>query len=157
MYLSSLKLTFGDIFFCAKELKMRNIRITDKTFSCLAGELSFREKTEIAKQLDKLGADVIELPVMKNEKADLLLIKNIASVVEKSALSVTAGFTKESVEAAFSCIKDAKRPVINIALPVSPAQMEYMCALKPDKLLQRIEELYALTYRNIGIYGSMEQ
>lgn len=120
---------------------MRNIKITDKTFACLTGELSFREKTEIAKQLDKLGADVIELPAMKNEKADMLLIKNIASVVEKSALSVTAGFTRESVEAAFSCIKDAKHPVINIALPVSPAQMEYMCALKPDKLLARIEEL----------------
>ena len=122
---------------------MRNIKITDKTFSCLTGELSFREKTEIAKQLDKLGADVIELPAMKNEKADMLLIKNIASVVEKSAVSVTAGFTKESVETAFSCIKDARKPVINIALPVSPAQMEYMCALKPDKLLSRIEELVA--------------
>lgn len=120
---------------------MRNIKITDKTFSCLTGDLSFREKTEIAKQLDKLGADVIELPAIKSEKADVLLIKNIASVVEKSALSVTTGFTKESVEAAFSCIKDAKHPVINIALPVSPAQMEYMCALKPDKMLLRIEEL----------------
>ena len=123
---------------------MRNIKITDKTFSCLTGELSFREKTEIAKQLDKLGADVIELPAIKSEKADVLLIKNIASVVEKSALSVTAGFTKESLEAAFSCIKEAKRPVINVALPVSPAQMEYMCALKPDKMLIRIEELISL-------------
>ena len=120
---------------------MRNIKITDKTFSCLTGELSFREKTEIAKQLDKLGADVIELPPIKSEKADVLLIKNIGSVVEKSALSVTAGFTKESLETAFSCIKDAKHPVINIALLVSPAQMEYMCALKPDKMLLRIEEL----------------
>ncbi len=120
---------------------MRNIKITDKTFSCLTGDLSFREKTEIAKQLDKLGADVIELPQIKSEKADVLLIKNIGSVLENSALSVTAGFTKESVETAFSCIKDAKRPVINLALPVSPAQMEYMCALKPDKMLLRIEEL----------------
>ncbi len=120
---------------------MRNIKITDKTFSCLTGDLSFREKTEIAKQLDKLGVDTIELPLMKNEKADVLLIKNIASVVENSALSVTAGFTKESLEAAFSYIKDAKKPVINVALPVSPAQMEYMCALKPDKMLLKIEEL----------------
>ncbi len=120
---------------------MRNIKITDKTFSCLTGDLSFREKTEIAKQLDKLGVDIIELPLIKNEKADVLLIKNIASVVEESALSVTAGFTKESIEAAYSYIKDAKKPVINIALPVSPAQMEYMCALKPDKMLLKIEEL----------------
>ena len=56
---------------------MKKIRITDKTFSCLTGELSFREKTEIAKQLDKLGIDAIEFPAIKNEKADMLLIKNI--------------------------------------------------------------------------------
>ena len=120
---------------------MKNIRITDKTFSCLTGELSFREKTEIAKQIDKLGVDIIELPLIKNEKADELLIKNIASVIAESAVSVTAGFTKDAIETAFSYIKDAKKAVINIALPVSPAQMEYMCALKPDKMLLKIEEL----------------
>ena len=120
---------------------MKKIRITDKTFSCLTGELSFREKTEIAKQLDKLGIDVIEFPAIKNEKADMLLIKNISSVVEKSAVSISAGFTAESVEKAYSCIKDAKKQILNVALPMSPAQMEYMCALKPDKMLARIEEL----------------
>ena len=120
---------------------MKKIRITDKTFTCLTGELSFREKTEIAKQLDKLGVDAIEFPAIKNEKADMLLIKNISSVVEKSAVSITAGFTAESVEKAYSCIKDAKKQILNVALPMSPAQMEYMCALKPDKMLVRIEEL----------------
>lgn len=120
---------------------MKQIKITDKTMLNLAPVLSFREKTEIAKQLDKLGADVIELPAIKNDKADMLLVKNIASVVEKSAVSISTGFTKESVECAYDCIKDAKKPVLNIAVPVSPAQMEYVCALKPDKMLVRIEEL----------------
>ena len=120
---------------------MKTIKITDKTFSCLTGELSFREKTEIAKQLDKLGVDVIELPVIKNEKTDALLVKNIANVTEKCAVSIPSGYTKESVDAAYACVKDAKCPVINVALPMSPPQMEYMCALKPDKMLLKIEEL----------------
>ncbi len=126
---------------------MKIIKITDKTFSCLTGELSFREKTEIAKQLDKLGVDVIELPAVRNEKADMLLIKNIASVVENCAISIPTGCSKESVDTAYSCIKDAKSAIINVALPMSPPQMEYMCALKPDKMLLKLEELisYAKT------------
>lgn len=119
---------------------MKKLFITDKTLTGLTAELSFREKTEIAKQLDKLGADAIELPVIKNEKADMLLVKNIANVIEKSAVLITAGISSEAIECAASCIKDAKEPVINIALPLSPAGMEYMCSLKPDKMLIKITE-----------------
>ncbi len=120
---------------------MKKILITDKTLTALNSPLSFREKTEIAKHLDKLGVDTVELPPIKNEKADMLLIKNIASVIEKSAVSVPVGLTKESVQSAASCIKDAKNPVLSVALPVSPAGMEYTCALKPAKMLEKIEEL----------------
>ncbi len=120
---------------------MKKIKITDKTFLCIKSELSFREKTEIAKQIDKLGVDVIELPAISNDKADTLLIKNISSVAEHCAVSITAGFTKEAAQDAYSCIKEAKAPVMNVALPVSPAQMEYMCTLKPDKMLLKIAEM----------------
>lgn len=120
---------------------MKTIKITDKTVTGLSAELSFREKTEIAKQLDKLGADIIELPMIGNEKSDMLLVKNMASVISKAAVSIPTGFTKESAQLAYSCIKDAKKPVLNVALPTAPAQMEYMCALKPDKMLLKITEM----------------
>lgn len=124
---------------------MKKILVTDKTLTAINSPLSFREKTEAAKQLDKLGADIIELPAIKNEKADMLLIKNIASVVEKSALSVPVGFTKEAVKIAAESLKDAKKPVLNVAVPVSPAGMEYICSLKPAKMLEKIEELVAFS------------
>lgn len=120
---------------------MRQVIITDKTLTEISDELSFREKTEIAKQLDKLGVDIIELPQLKGDKTDVILVKNIASVVEKTAVSIPSGITKESVETAYSCIKEAKKPVLNVAVPVSPAGMEYHCSLKPDKMLQRIGEI----------------
>lgn len=123
---------------------MKRIRIADKTVTCLSSELSFREKTEIARQLDKLGVDVIELPLIKNEKTDVLLIKNIANVVEKAAVSVRSGFTKESAALAASCVKDAKISVMEVALPMAPAQMEYVCGLKPDKMLLKVTEMVKL-------------
>lgn len=123
---------------------MKRIRIADKTIAGLSAELSFREKTEIAKQLDKLGVDVIELPAIKNEKTDILLLKNISGVVEKAAVSIPAGFTKESAILAASCVKDAKVSVMDVALPMSPAQMEYVCSLKPDKMLLKVTEMVTL-------------
>ncbi len=124
---------------------MKKILITDKTLTAINSPLSFREKTEAAKQLDKLGADIIELPAIKNEKADVLLIKNISSVVEKSALSVPVGFTKDSAILAAGSLKDAKKPVLNVAVPVSPAGMEYICSLKPAKMLEKITELVSFS------------
>ncbi|MBR2411510.1 MAG: hypothetical protein IKB08_07270 [Clostridia bacterium] len=123
---------------------MKKILITDKTLTVLKTPLSFREKTETAKQLDKLGVDIIELPAIKNEKTDTLLIKNIVSVIEKSAVSVPVGLTKESVQCAASCMKDAKKGILSVAVPVSPAGMEYISSLKPAKMLERIEELVTM-------------
>ncbi len=132
---------------------MKKIKITDKTLTGISGVLSFREKTEIAKQLDKLGADVIELPQIKSDKADIILVKNIAGVVEKAALSIPAGFTKETADLAFSAVKDAKIPVLNVVLPMSPAGMEYHCALKPDKMLLKINEMVA---HCVSLCGNVE-
>ncbi len=120
---------------------MKRILIADKTMLGLSSDLSFREKTEISKHLDSLGVDIIELPAVKNDKTDVLLIKNISGIVKKTAISISVGFTKESCEKAYSCIKDAISPVLNVALPMAPAQMEYVCGLKPDKMLGKIEEL----------------
>lgn len=129
---------------------MKKVFITDKTLTGLTAELSFREKTEIAKYLDKLGADFIELPAIKNEKSDVLLVKNIAGIIENTAVSITAGVSSESIECAAGCIKDAKMPVINIALPLSPAGMEYICSLKPDKMLGKISENVSLAKSRCG-------
>lgn len=120
---------------------MRTLKVIDKTMTVLPSELSFREKTEVAKQLDKLGVDVIELPTVNNGKAEVLLVKNIAEVVKKAAVSIRTGFTVESAQLAAECIKGADKKILNVAFPTAPAQMEYMCALKPDKMIARISQM----------------
>ena len=64
---------------------MNRIRVADVTIkeACSAGSanLSFKEKMEVAKQLDQLMVDVIEMPKAK-EQADSLLIKSLAPVIK---------------------------------------------------------------------------
>lgn len=57
--------------------------------------MSFKEKIEIAKQLDKLQVDAIEFAPLQDEKADTLLIKTVAALVRQSAVALPIALTQE--------------------------------------------------------------
>jgi len=103
--------------------------------------LSFREKLEIARSLDRLRLYSVELPAIRNEKADALLIKSVASAVKQSRIVLPVGLSPEGVETAWNAISEAKHPCLQVCVPTSTAQMEYICHKKPDKMLLLIEEL----------------
>ena len=120
---------------------MRTIRISDTTLRQKAAEtLTFREKLELAKLLDRLCVDVIELGSIVNEKADSLYIKSVANTVKDSIISVPAGPDVKSVELIKDAVKDAAKARIQIKAPVSLVQMEYMHHLQPDKLREKVCE-----------------
>ncbi len=122
---------------------MKVIRIADTTLCRQEGNFTFREKIEIARQLEKLGVDVIELPAIEQVRSDTLLVRTMASFVKGATLSVAAGITAESVELAAAALEGAAHPCIRIQLPVSPVGMEYTCHKKPDKMLQWIPTVVA--------------
>ena len=64
---------------------MKQVRISDRTMVQVREDfsLSFKERIELSRLLDKLGVDVIELPAIKNSRIDSLGIKSIAAAVEK--------------------------------------------------------------------------
>lgn len=124
---------------------MKNITITDATLreSALRHEtaLSFKEKIEIAKLLDLLCVDVIELAPLAETKSDTLLIRTISSLVKNSAVSCPAGMSKQDIDNAWNAISSAAKPRLVISLPTSTVQMEYLCRRKPAKMLELIAEL----------------
>lgn len=117
---------------------MKHIYVYDTTLCREDSTFSFKEKLEIARQLERLCADVIELPEIMNEKADTLLVKTVGSFVKKSTISVAAGKTPGSITLAAAALTGAAHPRIRIELPVSPVGMEYTCHLKPQKMLAYI-------------------
>ena len=124
---------------------MRKIEIVDVTLKKLSEErevsLLFREKSAIASGAEELGANVIELPAVKNYREDSIIYKSIAQNVNSATLSIPVGFTKESVLSAWECVKTAKKPRLQVELPVSTIQMEYVYHVKQDKMLAKIGEL----------------
>lgn len=126
---------------------MRKIRISDITLrECSASSeysLSFREKIEIAKLMDKLHCDIIEMPEIKNLSTDVLLIKTVASLMKHSAVCVNVGTDVSNVETAWSCVKGTKKPALKVRIPVSAVQMEFKLGKKPAAALKVAQELVA--------------
>jgi len=120
---------------------MQNVFISDLTLREEQGALSFKEKLEIAKLIDRLQPYAIELPAMKSGMADALLVKSIASAVRSCRIVLGAGLTETDIEAAANALRGAKRPCLAIAAPLSTVQMEYQCHKKPDAMIQTIDQL----------------
>lgn len=123
---------------------MKTVKIADVTLKegtiAQGTTLSFREKIEVAKLLDKIKIDVIEMPKVENEAADTLLLKTVASLLLNSTLSVDAGTDEDSVRLAGESIRDAKYKRLRVELPTSTVQMEYLYKCKPKNMLALIEK-----------------
>lgn len=123
---------------------MQTIRISDATLReaprASGMALSFKESLEIAKALDKLHPDGIELPPLTGTKADELLVKSIAAVV-RCRLVLPVRLQEGGVEEAARALSGAALPCIQVAMPVSTVQMEYQCHKKPEAMAALMEGL----------------
>ena len=121
---------------------MKQIRISDVTMKQTGGDisLSFKEKIEISKLLDKLGVSVIELEPIVQNKMDSLRVKSVAAAVKNSTVAVPVALDRESVELTWNTLKEAKKARLQVCAPVSSVQMEYLFHKKPDAMLCAIRE-----------------
>ena len=122
---------------------MEEVKISDITMRALGGQLSFKEKIELAKLLDRLGASVIELEGIESAKVDALRVKSVATAVKDSVVAVPVALTKDGADAVWNALRDAKKPRLQVVTPTSTVQMEYICHKKPDAMLALIRELVA--------------
>ncbi|MCR5150003.1 MAG: hypothetical protein K6B52_02110 [Clostridiales bacterium] len=123
---------------------MRQIKMADCTLSVAAENktsLLFREKCTIASCADNYGASFIELPPVTNLKDDRIVAKTICESVKKAGVSIPVGFSLDELENAFKCVKYAKKPCLQVSLPMSTVCMEYTYHVKSDKMLLKIAEL----------------
>lgn len=126
---------------------MKRICISDVTLRYIGAQesavSSFREKVEMLKELDRLCVDVIEAPCLSSRKTDTLLLHTAAPLLKNSALCCSAELSVEGIDAAWNAISGAARPRLQLAVPTSSVQLEYLCGCKPKVMLERIPTLVA--------------
>ncbi len=122
---------------------MKHVIISDATLIREEGTFSFKESIEIARQLEKLKIDVIELPKIENEKKDTLLVKTVSAFVKSGIISVIAGSSTGDIDCAALALACAEHPRLCVSMPVSDVGMEYGYKKKGPAMVKLIGELVA--------------
>jgi len=97
--------------------------------------LTFKEKIEAAKLLDRLNADVIEIDGIQGGRAEVLRVKSISSAVKHACIAVPVAPDGSDAEAVIAALSEAPAYRLQVVLPVSSVQMEYVSHRKPEQLL----------------------
>ena len=121
---------------------MRQVKIFDTTLR--DGEqspgcsMNLSEKIEMARQLEKLGVDVIEAGFAIASPMDFKSVQSIAANVENATVASLARCTKGDIDAAWDAVKEAKHPRIHVFLATSDIHMEYKLKMTRQQVLERI-------------------
>jgi 2-isopropylmalate synthase len=124
---------------------MKRIKVFDTTLR--DGEqspgcsMNLSEKMEMARQLDKLGVDVIEAGFAIASPMDFKSVQAIASVVSDCSVASLARCTRGDIDAAWESVKDAKHPRIHVFLATSDIHMEYKLRMTREQVLNCITEM----------------
>ena len=94
------------------------------------------EKLRIARQLEKLGVDVIEAGFAAASPGDADAIKAIAEVITNSTVCSLARANERDIRAAGEAIKPAKRGRIHTFIATSPIHMEKKLRMTPDQVVE---------------------
>ena len=123
---------------------MSTVRMSDVTLKQKAAQsLSFKEKIELVKLLNKLCVDTLELPAVEHAKADSLFIKSVCETARDCAVSVEVRADRDSIDQAWEALKNAEKPRLQVASSVSLVQMEYMYHKKPAAVKDAVTKAVA--------------
>ena len=126
---------------------MKRVKIFDTTLR--DGEqspgcsMNLPEKIEMAKQLEKLGVDIIEAGFAIASPMDFRSVQAISAAVQNCTVASLARCTKGDIDAAWNAVKEAKHPRIHVFLATSDIHMEYKLKMTREQVLQRISDMVA--------------
>ncbi len=94
------------------------------------------EKIEVARQLVKLGVDVIEAGFPAASPGDLRAVQRISREVKGVTICALARANQQDIDAAWEGVRDAEQPRIHTFIATSPIHMEYKLRKTPEQVLE---------------------
>ena len=103
--------------------------------------LNAQEKLEIARQLDRLGVDVIEAGFPASSPGDFEAIRLIAQEVRRPIICALASANTGAVDRAWEAVKGAAHPRIHVFLSASDIHLSYQLKKSRDEILRMSREM----------------
>ena len=124
---------------------MKKIKIADITLreseQLQSTKLSFKEKLETAKLLEKLQVDIVEAGPVGDSPADAAFTRTLATTLEYCTLSIPVALDKAGIDSTWAALSKAKKPRLNLIIPTSTVGLEYQHQMKADKVLPLVGEI----------------
>ena len=99
--------------------------------------LTTAEKLDIARQLDRLGVDIIEAGFAASSPGDFEAVRTISAEVRRPIIASLARCVPEDIDAAWDAIKDAERPRIHTFISSSDVHLMDLLRKNPEEVLDQ--------------------
>jgi 2-isopropylmalate synthase len=105
--------------------------------------LDANSKIRIARQLEKLGVDVIEAGFPVSSRGDFEACRRIAREIRGTGVTALARAVREDIDAVWAAIKEAETPQIHIVLSVSDVHIKRKLGMTREQVLKQGAEMVA--------------
>ncbi|MBI4847118.1 MAG: 2-isopropylmalate synthase [Nitrospirae bacterium] len=141
---------------------MRTIKIFDTTLrdgeQSPGASMNVDEKVQVAKQLARLGVDIIEAGFAIASQGDFDAIKRIGDEVEGPILCSLARAKEGDIKRAWEAVRDAKRKRIHTFHSTSDIHLKHQFRIDRDEALKRSVEMvkYAKSFTDDVEFSPMD-
>lgn len=118
--------------------------------------LNINEKLEIAKQLEKLGVDIIEAGFAIASPGDFKAVKAVAENIKDATVASLARALEKDIDRAWEAVKGAQNPLIHTFIATSDIHMKYKLKMSEEEVVDRAVKMVKYA-KNIVIMLSFRQ
>jgi 2-isopropylmalate synthase len=106
--------------------------------------MNLKEKLEMARQLDRLGVDILEGGFPIASQGDFEAVKAIAAEIRRPVIAALARASELDIKRAWQALKGAERPRIHTFLATSDIHLKYKLRKTRQEVLKQISESVGL-------------
>ncbi len=99
--------------------------------------LNVYEKVEIAKQLERLGVDIIEAGFAIASPGDFDAVSEVARIVKDVKVASLARALEKDIDRAWEAVQHARMPLIHTFIATSDIHMKYKLKMTEEQVLER--------------------
>ena len=125
----------------------KTVRIFDTTLrdgeQAPGCSMNISDKVRVARQLEKLGVDIIEAGFAIASPGDFESVQAVAAAVKKPIVASLARAVKADIDRAYEAVKGAVHPMIHTFIATSDIHMEHKLKMTREQVLTRTAEMVA--------------
>lgn len=107
------------------------------------GMLNIQEKLEIARQLERLGVDVIEAGFPASSPGDLEAVRLIAKEIRRVSICALTHANAQAIDTAWEAVREAAHPRIHVFLSASDIHLSHQLKKSREEILKLAKEMVA--------------